>query len=97
VFDKNGDGHISAAELKHVMSECMTEPVVLGLFAGCKHLTMFIANLGEKLSDAEISEMIREADKDGDGMIDYNGELLSHLQYVHTYVESLEILLIGAQ
>lgn len=24
-----------------------------------------IANLGEKLSDAEISEMIREADKDG--------------------------------
>jgi calmodulin len=42
--------------------------------------------LGEKLSDAEISEMIREADKDGtssllwpgnanhpgDGMIDYN-------------------------
>ena len=26
------------------------------------HIT---ANLGEKLSDAEISEMIREADKDG--------------------------------
>jgi Ca2+-binding EF-hand superfamily protein len=25
--------------------------------------------LGEKLSDAEISEMIREADKDGDGMV----------------------------
>ncbi|OCF31693.1 calmodulin [Kwoniella heveanensis CBS 569] len=49
VFDKNNDGHISAAELKHVMT-----------------------NLGEKLSDAEISEMIREADKDGDGMIDYN-------------------------
>jgi calmodulin len=50
--------------------------------------TLIIANLGEKLSDAEISEMIREADKDGecyrvtmrvtnakaigDGMIDYN-------------------------
>ncbi|WVQ79106.1 calmodulin [Cryptococcus sp. DSM 104549] len=49
VFDKNNDGHISAAELKHVMT-----------------------NLGEKLTDAEISEMIREADKDGDGMIDYN-------------------------
>jgi Ca2+-binding EF-hand superfamily protein len=27
-----------------------------------------LANLGEKLSDAEINEMIREADKDGDGM-----------------------------
>lgn len=31
-------------------------------------LMLFSANLGEKLSDAEISEMIREADKDGDGM-----------------------------
>lgn len=30
------------------------------------------ANLGEKLSDDEITQMIREADKDGDGMIDYN-------------------------
>lgn len=30
------------------------------------------ANLGEKLSDDEINQMIREADKDGDGMIDYN-------------------------
>jgi Ca2+-binding EF-hand superfamily protein len=27
-----------------------------------------IVNLGEKSSDAEIFEMIREADKDGDGM-----------------------------
>ena len=32
-------------------------------------LTSLPANLGEKLSDAEISEMIREADKDGDGMV----------------------------
>ena len=28
--------------------------------------SLTIANLGEKLSDAEISEMIREADKDGE-------------------------------
>ncbi|KAK4688392.1 calmodulin, partial [Tremellales sp. Uapishka_1] len=66
VFDKNNDGHISAAELKHVMT-----------------------NLGEKLSDEEVHQMIMEADKDGesfasgdaftrlppplgDGMIDYN-------------------------
>jgi Ca2+-binding EF-hand superfamily protein len=34
---------------------------------------LIIANLGEKLSDAEISEMIREADKDGESMY-----LLSH-------------------
>ena len=29
-------------------------------------MMLYIANLGEKLSDAEITEMIREADKDGE-------------------------------
>lgn len=46
VFDKDGNGYISAAELRHVMT-----------------------NLGEKLSEAEVSEMIREADVDGDGQV----------------------------
>jgi calmodulin len=49
VFDKNGDGYISAAELLHVMT-----------------------NLGEKLTQDEIDEMIREADLDNDGQIDWN-------------------------
>lgn len=48
VFDKDGNGFISAAELRHVMT-----------------------NLGEKLSDKEVDEMIREADVDGDGQINY--------------------------
>jgi len=48
VFDKDGNGYISAAELRHVMT-----------------------NLGEKLSDVEVDEMIREADVDGDGQINY--------------------------
>merc|ERR1719391_1273600 len=39
VFDKDGNGFISAAELCHVMT-----------------------NLGEKLTDEEVDEMIREAD-----------------------------------
>ena len=30
---------------------------------------------GEKLSDNEVDEMIREADIDGDGQINYDGEL----------------------
>ena len=30
-----------------------------------------MANLGEKLTDDEIEEMIREADADGDGEVDY--------------------------
>ncbi|URE02718.1 hypothetical protein MUK42_19654 [Musa troglodytarum] len=49
VFDKDQDGFISAAELRHVMT-----------------------NLGEKLADEEVDEMIREADVDGDGQINYD-------------------------
>jgi len=48
VFDRDGDGLISAAELKHVM-----------------------ANLGDKFSDEEVRELIREADMDNDGHINY--------------------------
>eukprot|EP00004_Rigifila_ramosa_P025521 TRINITY_DN7653_c0_g1_i1.p1 TRINITY_DN7653_c0_g1~~TRINITY_DN7653_c0_g1_i1.p1 ORF type:complete len:176 (+),score=59.80 TRINITY_DN7653_c0_g1_i1:78-530(+) len=49
VFDKDGNGFISAAELRHVMT-----------------------NVGEKLTDGEVDEMIREADVDGDGQINYD-------------------------
>jgi hypothetical protein len=33
--------------------------------------------LGEKLTDAEVDEMIREADVDGDGQINYDGAFMS--------------------
>ncbi|RYZ89307.1 MAG: hypothetical protein EOP04_07185 [Proteobacteria bacterium] len=46
--DRDNNGFISAAELRHIMT-----------------------NLGEKLSDEEVDEMIREADIDGDGQINY--------------------------
>jgi len=50
VFDRDGSGMISAAELRHVMT-----------------------NIGEKLSDQEVDEMIREIDVDRDGQVNYEG------------------------
>ena len=33
-----------------------------------------MTNLGNKLSDDEVDEMVREADLDGDGQVNYEGE-----------------------
>ncbi|KAH6558452.1 hypothetical protein KP509_1Z063000 [Ceratopteris richardii] len=49
VFDKERNGFISAAELRHVMT-----------------------NLGEKLTDEEVDEMVREAGIDPEGQVNYN-------------------------
>ena len=43
-------GNISAAELRHVMT-----------------------NMGEKLTDEEVDEMLKEADTEGSGMVNYEG------------------------
>ena len=48
MFDEDGNGYISADELRYVMTY-----------------------LGEKLTDEEVDELIREGDIDGDGQLDY--------------------------
>ena len=50
MFDRDGNGLISAQELRYAMT-----------------------NMGEKLSDEEVDEMIKTADIDGDGQINYQG------------------------
>lgn len=37
-------------------------------------LRRVMTNLGEKLTEAEVEDMIKEADVDGDGMVNYDGE-----------------------
>ncbi|KAF9345906.1 hypothetical protein BGX34_004369 [Mortierella sp. NVP85] len=61
VFDKDGNGYITPAELRHVMS-----------------------NLGEKLSDEELDQMIREADVDGcSAAIHYSVQMYDFVKMVN--------------
>ena len=66
VFDRDGNGYISAVELRHVMT-----------------------NLGEKLTDDEVDELIREIDVNNDGQVNYEGtvsdRLESKAQQVHIH------------
>jgi calmodulin len=59
VFDKDGNGFISAAELRFVRRDKFF--LIVGIFFSSHVMT----NLGEKLTDEEVDEMIREADIDG--------------------------------
>lgn len=42
-----------------------------------KELRHVMTNLGEKLSEEEVDDMIKEADLDGDGMVNYEGKIFS--------------------
>uniref|UniRef100_A0A915P1N2 EF-hand domain-containing protein n=1 Tax=Meloidogyne floridensis TaxID=298350 RepID=A0A915P1N2_9BILA len=42
-------------------------------------LRFVMQNLGEDLTDFEVKEMIREADLDGDGKVNFNGLILNSI------------------
>lgn len=62
LFDKDGNGFISAAELRHVMT--------------C---------IGEKLTDEEVDDMLQEADVDGDGVVNYQGNTTVHMDALNSF------------
>lgn len=47
-----------------------------------------MTNLGEKLSDNEVDEMIREADVDGDGQINYDEFVKVSRPSFHAHLDS---------
>ena len=57
VFDSDGDGYITALELRH-----------------------FMANLGEKLAEEDLDEMMKAADTNGDGVVDLDGAYMTSRQ-----------------
>ena len=67
VLDKYGTGTISSKNFKHLMTH------IGDSFCHIYNFPRQYNNLiaGDKLSDAEVEEMIAEADKDGDGTLNY--------------------------
>ena len=66
VFDKDGSGTISNAELRKIMT-----------------------TYGETLTDEEVDEMIKDADTDGDGVVDYAGGIFIIFKLVLLYLTLL--------
>ena len=66
VFDSDGSGFIDAEELRQViiiMIMIMTMIIMM--------MVQVMVNLGEKLSEDEVEMMIKEADTNGDGLVNY--------------------------
>lgn len=47
-------------------------------YISAAELRYVMMNLGEKLTDEEVHEMIKEADLDGDGLVNYTGKNFFH-------------------
>ncbi|XP_062620975.1 calmodulin-A-like [Saccostrea cucullata] len=85
-IDEDGNGAIDFDEFLHMMAkkqaECSDPEEELreafqvfdkdgNGYISKEELHLVMNNLGEKLTDEEITDMIREADSDGDGQVNY--------------------------
>lgn len=61
-------------------------------FISAAELRHVMTNLGEKLTDEEVDEMIREADIDGDGQVNYEGEWSYIISFIHCVFKPLVLL-----
>lgn len=83
-----GDGKIELTEFLDIMGakqqsvKALEEEVRIAFeffdldgngYISMTELKQVASELGEELTESEIDEMIREADVDGDGQVDYNG------------------------
>ncbi len=80
-----GNGEIDLAEFIVMMArqQCLSPQELVQAFRvfdrdndgfiEARELRHLLTNLGEKFTDQDVDEMIREVDVDGDGKIDYNG------------------------
>lgn len=54
-----------------------------------------MTNLGERLSEEEVDDMIKEADSDGDGMVNYDGKNApSEFRNLSTFIVHLILIVL---
>ena len=85
VLDKNGDGYMSTLYISvfnKTGDGCISTLCISVFdkngdgFISVSELHQVMTNLGELLTKEEVEQMVQEADTDGDGQVNYEGERL---------------------